>query len=320
MDYFNNIFKKTTVIRSAAGVLALMLSASSYAAVKTYTWTAQVTSVYDGGQVLLGAIQSGDTISGAFSMDTTSATDGNPSPDTALFYPVRNGDGIQIDAGKLRIGSLTSKPCAVVYDNHSSTFDQYYWSGNVDCGYTLTGGDPAYLTPDYTSISLVDDTGTAMTGELRLEDTLPALSAWTTTKTVQFGNSNYTVIAKLVTLNPKIAAKDDAIFMSPGDGVFVQGQQFDLAFGVYQPKDGSYPYVVSNTLTVNGVTLSDAEFNAACMWAPAGKTAAGRAVLNAWLCPGFSMRLPRSMKNRIEATVTLSNGESHQVSVVMETL
>ena len=303
---------------SASTGLLLMSSLASHAEIKTYTWTAKVLNVYDSAQVVLDAVAAGDTISGSFSVNTT-ATNNSASTAMASYYPVSNGDGIHISAGGISIGSRSSTPCMGVFESDSIT-DQYIWWAGMDCGFTATSTqNSSYLVPDYVSMNLIDNNGTALAGNLSLADVIPSPSAWNM-KTVRFGNSNYSITAELVTLKPKPAVADNMIFMTPGSGVFLRGQQFDLGFGVYNAKDGTFPYVISTTLAINGVTLSDAEFANTCMWAPAGKTQALRTVLNAWICPGLSSRLPIASSNTIDATVKLSNGESHKVAVVIETL
>jgi len=268
----------------------------------TFNLTATVKDIYDYNNVLSGTVNIGDTVSGAYTFDTTTP-DMDPDPNYG-FYDHAFGTGnygfdVTVANNNIKTDSTMGNFSIFIVDGQG--WNDYYSASHFGLQIPFINGS----TIESLGINLDDPNGELITSAA-LTDVPPSLSTNGYKEIFISGmrqeatyTAFYTIVADLmsITKESNCDAEKKPVVVSPAGGIFDRKQHFDAAVIV----DPGLAPLVSMEATLNGFDITP-DMNS-CF--PGANNAQGR---QTFVCPGFSSLLMTG-NNILTFTFTRADGQ-----------
>lgn len=201
--------------------MALLIAApQAQAELVTYQFTAVVDFVDDWGGVLVGSVNPGDTITGTYTIET-STPDSSSSEYYKMYYPMEGpGTGFDFQMGPHSIQTAPSGGCqGLQYVNDTS---DYFNTWN-NCNFTGT------LSVNYAAVDMYDSFGTVLNGSEDINTPPPAVNHWEYPHFFVDGDG-FIIVSQLTSIELAIPdnGQSGPVQVIPGAGPILAGQKFDL--------------------------------------------------------------------------------------------
>lgn len=251
-----------------------------------------IKDVWDPAGALDGQLALGGKLSGTYSYDK-SLIDNEPLPDWGRYEHAPNGSGygFDINGGGLNFKTDSSTvPLMVDLYNGVPSPDNYMVFG-MGQNFPLLNG----ATVDDIGMYINDDTGTMLSSD-QIADNPPSITGSGFNDLYISGMhpngiDTYTVVASITSIKTM-----ELSAISPANGDFIPGQQFDAAV-ILQPN-------LAPIMDVNAVLVKDGIFTDLQKCFPVPPNMQGNQIL---ICPGYSQYLT-SGYNKVDFTIVLQDG------------
>ena len=280
---------------------------SNNSSIETFLLNATVREVWDDGNVITNNINIGDTISGSYTFNTSTA-DIDSSPNVGFFEHHPGSGEYGFD---LSVNSYTIKT-----DTNTNPFNIFMYDGQTDADiYSADayGSQIPFINGsliDTISVHINDPSRNIITGAT-LTNTPPVLNGSEQIREIYIsgmgnspmGNSYFSIIATLNSIENSCTEPQSPIIISPAEGTFDPVQRFDAAI-IMEPG-------LANLMTMQG-TLNGMDITptlSSCY--PGAPNIQNR---QTFVCPDFSYMLTPG-NNTLDINFSLSDGSLLHQSV-----
>ena len=273
-----------------------------------FSVNATVREIWDENNVLANNINIGDTVSGTYAFNTTTA-DSDSSPNSGHFQHLPGsgeyGFDVSINNYNIKTDTNTGQFNIYMYDGQAS-YDSY---SADEFGSQLPFINGSFI--DYLSVYIGDPSGNSITSAT-LSNTPPVINSSGSNefymggmRSTATGMSYFSVVATLNTIAEfnECTEPQDPVIISPGEGTFDRAQRFDAAIIM----TSGLPALVEIYGTLNGMDIHPA-LSSCTPGAPNNQSR------QTYVCPDFSSILVPG-NNKLDINLQFSDGSILNQSV-----